>query len=111
MRPIPGPGEPLPRLVRTVVQDGGQALVFVSTRRGSEQAAQALAGTVLATLSPSERAAAQAAREELFSVSEEETEGIRRLGHLLPSGVAFHNASLTESGASGGREGVHATGS
>ncbi len=95
VRPIPGPGEPLPRLVRTVIQDGGQALVFVSTRRGSEQAAQALAGTVLATLSPSERAAAQAAREELFSVSEEETEGIRRLGHLLPSGVAFHNASLT----------------
>lgn len=95
VRTLPGRDEPLPRLVRTVIEDGGQALVFVSTRRSSEQAAQALAGTVLATLSPVERAAAQAARDELFSVSEEETEGIRRLGHLLPSGVAFHNASLT----------------
>ncbi|HLH27960.1 MAG TPA: DEAD/DEAH box helicase, partial [Acidimicrobiales bacterium] len=95
VRNIPGPGEPLPRLVRTVIQEGGQALVFVSTRRSSEQAAQSLASTVFATLSPTERAAAQAAREELASVSEEETEGIRRLGHLLPHGVAFHNASLT----------------
>ena len=94
-RSIGGGGEALPRLVRSVIQDGGQALVFVNTRRGSEQAAQGLAGTVRATLGPAERAAAAAACEELRSVSEEETEGIRRLIHLLPDGIAFHNASLT----------------
>ena len=94
-RELPPPGEALPRLVRTVIQEGGQALVFVSTRRGSEQGAQALAGTVRATLDREERAKAEAVAKELAAVSEEETEGVRRLGALLPNGVAFHNASLT----------------
>jgi helicase len=95
VREIDPPGEALPRLVRSVIEDGGQALVFVSTRRGSEQAAQALAGTVRATLGPEEKRRALAAAADLSAVSEEETEGIRRLSALLPNGVAFHNASLT----------------
>ena len=94
-RAIPGPGEAVDRLVRTVIEEGGQALVFVNTRRGSEQMAQALAGTVARLLSTDGLRAAQAAKAELSSVSEEETEGIRRLSELLPRGVAFHNASLT----------------
>ncbi len=94
-RAIAGPGEPIPRLVRTVIQEGGQALVFVNTRRASEQVAQALVGTVHAQLDAEGRAAARRASEDLAGVSEEETEGIRRLSHLLPNGVAFHNASLT----------------
>jgi len=92
---VPPPGEPLPRLVRDVIRGGGQALVFVNTRRASDQTAQALAPTVRATLSPAEKAAARAAAEALSQVSEEETEGVRRLSGLLPDGVAFHNASLT----------------
>jgi len=94
-RAIQGPGDPIPRLVRTVIQDGGQALVFVNTRRASEQVAQALVGTVHAQLDAEGRAAARRAAEDLGGVSEEETEGIRRLSQLLPNGVAFHNASLT----------------
>ena len=85
----------MPRLVRTVIQDGGQALVFVNTRRASEQVAQALVGTVHAQLDGAERLAARRAADDLAGVSEEETEGIRRLSQLLPNGVAFHNASLT----------------
>jgi helicase len=95
IRDIPGPGEALPRLVRDVIKGGGQALVFVNTRRSSEQTAQALGPTVRAALTAGERTAARAAADELGGVSEEETEGIRRLSHLLPDGVAFHNASLT----------------
>ncbi len=95
IRPVPAPGEPVPRLVRTVVTEGGQALVFVNSRRASEQVAQSLVGTVGALLTAEERARARAATEELASVSDEETEGIRRLTGLLPHGVAFHNASLT----------------
>jgi helicase len=94
-RAIAGPGDPIPRLVRTVIQDGGQALVFVNTRRASEQVAQALVGTVHAQLDAPARVAARRAAEDLSGVSEEETEGIRRLSQLLPNGVAFHNASLT----------------
>ncbi|MCI4333846.1 MAG: DEAD/DEAH box helicase [Thermoplasmata archaeon] len=95
IRDIPGPGDALPRLVRDVIRGGGQALVFVNTRKGSEQTAAALAATVRATLSPDERTSARMAADELGTVAEEETEGIRRLSHLLPDGVAFHNASLT----------------
>jgi len=94
-REVAPPGEAVPRLVRTVLEEGGQALVFVNSRKSSEQVAEALGPTVRARLSAAERARAQAAAEELATVSDEETEGIRRLSHLLPQGVAFHNASLT----------------
>ena len=96
-REVPGPGEPLARLVRTAIEAGGQALVFVSTRRASEQGAEGLIPTVRPLLSPQERAEAKEAAELLHAVAEEETAGIRRLSGLLPYGVAFHNASLTNS--------------
>ncbi len=95
VRDVPGPGEPVPRLVRTVVEEGGQALVFVNSRRASEQVAESLVPTVRRLLSDEERQRARAAAAELSAVSDEETEGIRRLSGLLPYGVAFHNASLT----------------
>ena len=94
-RELPEGGEPVARLARTVVEDGGQALVFVNSRRASEQVAQQLGATIRATLSVAERAGAAATAQELLGVSEEETEGVRRLGGMVPSGVAFHNASLT----------------
>ena len=94
-REIPAPGEPVPRLVRSVVEDGGQALVFVNSRRASEQLAETLTRTVHTLLRPEERERARAAASELAQLSDEETEGVRRLSALLPHGVAFHNASLT----------------
>ena len=94
-REIPPPGEAVPRLVRSVLRDGGQALIFVNTRRSSEQLAQSLAPTVRALLDPTDRAAAAALPDSLRSAGEEDTEGMRRLTTLLPNGVAFHNASLT----------------
>ncbi len=94
-RELSGGGEPVARLVRTVVEEGGQALVFVNSRRASEQVAQQLGPTVRAAMSVAERAGAAATAQDLLGVSEEDTEGIRRLGAMVPSGVAFHNASLT----------------
>ncbi len=94
-REIPPPGDAVPRLVRTVVGEGGQSLVFVNSRRASEQLAGALVPTVRNLLTDEERDRARLATGELAAVSDEETEGIRRLSELLPHGVAFHNASLT----------------
>ncbi len=94
-REIPPPGEAVPRLVRTVVTEGGQSLVFVNSRRASEQLAEALIPTVRRLLTDEERARAEVATAELAAISDEETEGVRRLSGLLPHGVAFHNASLT----------------
>ena len=92
---IDPPDEAVPRLVRTALQDGGQALVFVNSRRASEQLARALTVTVGRLLAPEDRARARAVAEELGELAEEETEGTRRLSTLLPHGVAYHNASLT----------------
>ncbi len=94
-RELAPPGEAVPRLVRTVIEEGGQALVFVSTRKASEQVAESLVPTVRGLLSAEERARARAAVEALGGISDEETEGLRRLAALVPYGVAFHNASLT----------------
>ena len=95
VRDVAAPGDAVPRLVRTVVQEGGQALVFVNSRRASEQLAEGLIPTVRGLLSPEERARAKAVASELATTSDEDTEGIRRLSGLVPNGVAFHNASLT----------------
>ncbi len=94
-RPIPPPGEPVQRLVRTVLEEGGQALVFVNTRRSSETLAEALLPTVRAALGPAARSEAKGSAQRLGAIAEEETEGIRRLSGLLPGAVAYHNASLT----------------
>lgn len=94
-RAIAPPGEAVPRLVRTVVQEEGQALVFVNTRKASEQVAESLVPTVRALLTSDDRVRARAAVEELGGTSDEETEGLRRLASLIPNGVAYHNASLT----------------
>jgi helicase len=94
-REIPPPGEPIPRLVRTALADGGQALVFVNTRKSSEQVAEALVPTVRSQLNAAEKAAARAVVEDLGGSADEETGGMRRLAELIPNGVAFHNASLT----------------
>lgn len=94
-RDVPPPGEPVARLVRTIVEEGGQALVFVNSRRASEQVAESLIGTIRPLLSAEEQARAQAWATELTTSSDEDTAGIRRLHGLIPAGVAFHNASLT----------------
>ncbi|MCI4368122.1 MAG: DEAD/DEAH box helicase [Thermoplasmata archaeon] len=95
VRTVNGRGEPLPRLVRDVLEEGGQALVFVNTRKASEQVAQSLVATVRSSMTGTERAIARRLADELPSVEEEQTEGVRRLSGLLPNGVAYHNASLT----------------
>ncbi len=94
-REVPPPDEAVPRLVRTALEDGGQVLVFVNSRRASEQLARGLTATVGRRLASEERARAKALAEELGDLGEEETEGTRRLSALLPHGVAYHNASLT----------------
>jgi helicase len=94
-RRISGDGEPVAQLVRDILTEGGQALVFVNSRKASEQVAQRLASTVGESLSPDERAGARRVGEALLETAEEETEGIRRLSTLVVHGVAFHNASLT----------------
>ncbi|MCI4350187.1 MAG: DEAD/DEAH box helicase [Thermoplasmata archaeon] len=93
-REVDPPGDGVQRLVRESLEGGGQVIIFVSTRKGSEQAAQHVAALVAASMTPDEKAAAAGVAHDLHLVAEEETEGLRRLADLVPRGVAFHNAAL-----------------
>lgn len=94
-RRIPPPGDPTERLVRDILTEKGQALVFVNTRRSSESLAEGLGPLVAATLSETEKADLATLAEDIGKTGEEETEGLRRLRRMVPNGTAYHNASLT----------------
>ncbi len=87
--------DPVGSLVADALAGNGQTLVFVNSRKSSETVAEALVPVVEARLAPADRERARRLAAELSEVSEETTEGVRRLSGLLPHAVAFHNASLT----------------
>ena len=77
--------DPIWSLVKDVVEEGGQCLVFVNTRRSTESLAARYAPLMKRMVSGTELEAAEG----------EETSVGRRLRGCVRSGVAFHNAGLT----------------
>ena len=94
-KPHAYPGTPVEQLVRGALAEGGQALVFVNSRRSSVSLANTLSRRIGRTLSATEREALEGVVARLAGAGEEETEAVRQLQALVPNGVAFHNASLT----------------
>ncbi len=91
MRDVPSDGEDVWSLVKQAVEDGGQSLVFVNSRRSTEALAvkyskkmSVLAGR---TLSKSEM--------DLLEGDSESTATGRKLSSCVKCGIAFHNAGLT----------------
>ncbi|MCK4718237.1 MAG: DEAD/DEAH box helicase [Thermoplasmata archaeon] len=79
---VPGE-EHIPSLAKQIIDEGGQCLVFVGTRRSAEATAKNLAGTL--GLGKGVRA----------EVAEEEEVGLhKKLRWCLERGVAFHHAGL-----------------
>ena len=88
---VPGKGDEVESLVVQAVQDGGQCLVFVNSRRSTEAVASRVAD-VLAPIAGHELTAA----EKLALEGEaESTDMGRKLATLVSKGAAFHNAGLT----------------
>ena len=86
-------GDPVASLVQECLADGGQSLVFVNTRRSSESLARTLRPIVKPFIEkpPSLRSLSKD-----VSVDEEEPTSLgHRLSECIRSGVAFHNAGLT----------------
>ncbi|MFO1534082.1 MAG: DEAD/DEAH box helicase [Thermoplasmatota archaeon] len=95
-RTLPAGGDPVASLVEETIKEGGQCLVFVSTRKSAEAQAQRLAGPVRALLRPEELAAI----EEAASALEDGGEGsptAKKLHKLARAGVAYHTAGLDSS--------------
>ncbi len=88
---VPGKGDEITGLVNQAIDDGGQCLVFVNSRRSTEavavRIAEALSNRCGRQLSNSERNA--------FEGDSETTEMGVKLASCVSRGAAFHNAGLT----------------
>src|SRR5256712_9207954 len=82
-------------LVTDVLASGGQALIFVSTRRSTEALAKSLARDVREALGDKELDHLNKIAEQLVRGQEEATSMAARLGKCIDGGVAFHHAGLT----------------
>ena len=82
-------------LVSDIMSSGGQALVFVSTRRSTEALAKSLGTRIRHELDEKRKAYLKKIAERLSAAQDEPTSMGARLARCIENGVAFHNAGLT----------------
>ena len=81
-------------LVLDVVQGGGQALVFVATRRATQALARRLIRPISKALSEEEAEKLSALAHRVLGALDEPTPICRELARCVQAGVAFHHAGL-----------------
>ncbi len=94
---VKGGEDDIAGLVVDIMSSGGQALVFVSTRRSTEALAKALGSQVKEELTDKNRDQLQKIAASLAAAQDEPTSMAARLAKCIGNGVAFHNAGLTNS--------------
>ncbi len=82
-------------LVEDIIGSGGQALVFVNTRRSTEALAKNLGAYMKPRLSEKQREHLAKVAEAINREQDEPTSMAARLAKCVEGGVAFHNAGLT----------------
>jgi helicase len=82
-------------LVTDIMSSGGQALVFVSTRRSTEALAKALGLEIRHELDEKTKEHLKKVADGLSAAQDEPTSMAARLARCIENGVAFHNAGLT----------------
>ncbi len=82
-------------LVEDIIGTGGQALVFVNTRRSTEALAKGLASYLKPKLSEKQHEHLAKVSETISKEQDEPTSMAARLSKCIQGGVAFHNAGLT----------------
>jgi helicase len=85
----------IPALVTDSLNEGGQVLVFVNTRRSTVSLAKKLANEVDRLLSEDEKKSLKKISEELLRGEAEPTIVGETLAKCIEKGVAFHNAGLS----------------
>lgn len=90
-------GEPVVQLVRDAVDQGGQVLVFTSTRKQASAVASKLAGYV--PLTETERSALKSASQKIARADDAGPLS-KQLAEVLKEGAAFHHAGLPHSARS-----------
>jgi helicase len=94
---VKGGEDDIAGLVVDIMSSGGQALVFVSTRRSTEALAKALGSQVKEELTDKNRDQLEKIAASLAAAQDEPTSMAARLAKCIGNGVAFHNAGLTNS--------------
>src|SRR2546426_426604 len=94
-RLVPPDGDGLSSLVVDILSEGGQAIVFVNTRRATESLARKLSSVIRKHLSEKDTEFLHKISEGLGEGQEESTSMAARLGKCIEGGAAFHNAGLT----------------
>jgi helicase len=95
LQEIKGGEDDIAGLIVDIMASGGQALVFVSTRRSTEALAKALGSQVKEELTEKNQDQLQKIAASLAAAQEEPTSMAARLAKCIGNGVAFHNAGLT----------------
>ncbi|MCS4542137.1 MAG: DEAD/DEAH box helicase [Euryarchaeota archaeon] len=81
-------------LALNTIEEGGQALIFVNTRRATENIAELASGPVSKVLSLPEKRALEGAADEILKALPEPTRICKKLADAVRSGVGFHHAGL-----------------
>lgn len=76
------------------IKDGGQALVFVNTRKSTEAVAHNLSLDVAELLTGQDKKYLKTLSEQVIEVSSEPTHLCKKLAECVGSGVAFHHAGI-----------------
>jgi helicase len=87
-------GEPLPALVNDTLEDGGQVLVFVNSRRSTQAVARALSPHVGKRTTIEQRSKLKKLSREAATTLSEPTHLCAELANAIGCGVAFHHAGL-----------------
>jgi len=87
--------KPLDRLVENSIDNGGQVLVFVNTRRSTISVANKLALIIENKLSKKEKKEIKKIKESFKKQQPEFTSVDKKLLNCLEKGVSFHNAGLS----------------
>ena len=82
-------------LVEDIIGSGGQALIFVNTRRSTEGLAKHLSAYMKPRLDEKQREHLEKVAEAISREQDEPTSMAARLATCIAGGVAFHNAGLT----------------
>lgn len=76
------------------IKDGGQALIFVNTRRAAEFVARKASSAVTQFLSEQEKESLKRLSEQIVEISLEPIQPCRKLAEYVRSGVAFHHSGV-----------------
>jgi len=86
--------EPLPALVNDTLEEGGQALVFVNSRRSAQAVARVLSPHVRGRITKEQRARLKKLAGAAAAVLSEPTHLCAELADAIRCGAAFHHAGL-----------------